>query len=53
MTIRTRLLGRTGLSVSEVGFGAWGIGGGLWGKPDDAAAKAALDKEVQLRGTLF
>lgn len=37
-----RLLGRdTGLSVSEVGFGAWGIGGG-WGERDDDAALDAL-----------
>ena len=25
-----RRLGRTGLSVSEIGYGAWGIGGTLW-----------------------
>ena len=24
--MNTRMLGRTGLEVSEVGFGAWGIG---------------------------
>src|SRR3989344_4905085 len=53
MTIRTRLLGRTGLAVSELGFGAWGIGGGLWGKPDDAAAKSALKKALQLGVTFF
>jgi aryl-alcohol dehydrogenase-like predicted oxidoreductase len=36
-----RPLGRTGLSVAEIGFGAWGIGGG-WGERDDAAALRAL-----------
>lgn len=36
-----RPLGRIGLQVSEVGFGAWGIGGG-WGERDDEAALAAL-----------
>jgi len=31
-----RKLGKTGLNVSEVGFGAWGIGKGLWvGASDD------------------
>jgi len=28
--MRYRCLGRTGLLVSEVGFGAWGIGGTAW-----------------------
>ena len=51
--IRSRTLGRTGLAVSELGFGAWGIGGGLWGKPDDAAAKSALKKALQLGVTFF
>jgi aryl-alcohol dehydrogenase-like predicted oxidoreductase len=36
-----RPLGRTGLQVSEIGFGAWGIGGG-WGERDDAEGVAAL-----------
>ena len=28
--MQKRRLGRTGLSVSEVGYGAWGIGGDMW-----------------------
>ena len=42
-----RELGRTGIRVSEVGFGAWGIGKAMWqGAEDDtsvAALHAALD----------
>ena len=30
-----RKLGKTGIKVSEIGFGAWQIGGGF-GKQDDA-----------------
>jgi len=53
--MRTRVLGKTGIEVSEVGFGAWAIGGPAtlgdmeigWGKVDDdesvAALHAALD----------
>ncbi|MEO5656288.1 MAG: aldo/keto reductase [Nitrospiria bacterium] len=52
-TIRSRALGRTGLDVSELGFGAWGIGGGAWGPPDDPTAKAALKKALQLGVTFF
>jgi aryl-alcohol dehydrogenase-like predicted oxidoreductase len=36
-----RTLGRTGLKVSEIGYGAWGIGKGLWvGASDDESIKA-------------
>lgn len=52
-TIRTRTLGRTGLAVSELGFGAWGIGGGAWGRADDALSLAALEKALQLGITFF
>ena len=36
-----RSLGRTGLEVSEVGYGAWGIGGSMWlGAQDDESLQA-------------
>ena len=41
--MRYRKFGRTGMSVSEVGFGAWGIGG-AYGKIDHKVALAALAK---------
>jgi len=37
-----RQLGRTGCTVSEIGFGAWGIGGAMWQGGDDDTALAAL-----------
>jgi len=40
--MKTRQLGRTGYTVSEIGFGAWGIGGAMWQGGDDEAALAAL-----------
>ena len=43
-----RSLGRTGWDVSEMGFGAWGIGGDAWGKTDDTDAVAALHKAIEL-----
>jgi aryl-alcohol dehydrogenase-like predicted oxidoreductase len=36
-----RTLGRTGIKVSEIGFGTWGIGG-EWGGRQDAQALEAL-----------
>ena len=40
--MRTRKLGRTGLRVSEVGFGAWAIGGTGYGPTDDRESNRAL-----------
>lgn len=41
-----RNLGKTGISISEIGFGAWGIGG--WGKRDDREAIRALKQAFDL-----
>lgn len=42
-----RVLGKSGLSVSAIGFGAWQLNNPLWGGPDEAASlrlvQAALD----------
>jgi aryl-alcohol dehydrogenase-like predicted oxidoreductase len=40
--IRKRPFGRTGLEVSELGYGAWGIGGTQWVDSDDPTSLAAL-----------
>jgi len=53
--MRMRKLGRTGLTVSEIGFGAWGIGGSMWQGGDDGEASRALhaaaDRGVNLYDT--
>jgi len=45
--MKYRILGRTGIQVSEIGYGAWGIGGKQWvGGSDDESIRAlrrALD----------
>ena len=51
-----RKFGNTGLSVSEVGFGAWGIGGPAmagdipigWGDVDDVTSRKALTRSLEL-----
>ncbi len=47
----TTRLGRTGLHLTRVGFGAWAIGGGgwayAWGHQDDAASIAAIRHAVE------
>jgi len=51
------MLGRTGLRVSEVGFGAWAIGGNAhgnsYGPTDDAASIAAVRRALDLGCTFF
>jgi len=41
-TLPQRTLGRTGLSISEIGFGGWGIGKSMWGPTDDHESMQAL-----------
>ena len=43
--MRYRPLGKTGLDVSEIGFGAWAIGG-QWGSQSDEESLAALDRAI-------
>ncbi len=43
-----RKLGRTGWQVSDVGFGAWGIGGLQWLGGNDDESLAALRRAVEL-----
>ena len=49
--MRYRRLGRTGLEVSAISFGAWAIGGS-WGDVDDATSMRALHAAVDA-GTNF
>ncbi len=46
--MRYRWLGKTGLKVSEIGFGAWAIGGTWWGPQDDADSRMALHKALDM-----
>ena len=53
--MRTRSFGPTGRQVSEIGFGAWGIGGAQWGGADEsesmATLHAALDQGIDFFDT--
>jgi aryl-alcohol dehydrogenase-like predicted oxidoreductase len=50
ITLPTRRLGRTGPEITEVGFGAWAIGGGgwayAWGAQDDSESISAIKHAV-------
>jgi aryl-alcohol dehydrogenase-like predicted oxidoreductase len=44
--MRQRPLGKTGIQVSEIGFGAWAIGGGMWGGRRDEDSRRSLRRAV-------
>ena len=46
MNLRT--LGKTGMQVSEIGFGAWGIGGSMWLGATDEESLRALHRAADL-----
>ena len=50
-----RTFGRTGWQVSEIGFGAWPIGGADWGPVSDSdaldALRTAMDRGVNFIDT--
>jgi aryl-alcohol dehydrogenase-like predicted oxidoreductase len=52
MQLRTSVLGRTGLEITRVGFGAWAIGGGGWefgwGPQQDDESIAAIHRALDL-----
>jgi aryl-alcohol dehydrogenase-like predicted oxidoreductase len=50
--MRKRKLGRSGLDITIVGLGSWGVGGGSWafgwGPQDESAAVAAIRRALEL-----
>src|SRR6266566_8671199 len=51
--MNTRPLGPTGYTVSELGLGAWGLGGGQWRGGSDSEAREALRAAVDQGVTFF
>lgn len=56
MTIKTRVLGKSGIEVTEIGLGLWAAGGGDWGEADskaDADALNAIETALEAGVTFF
>ena len=49
--MHTRVFGRLGWPVSEVGYGLWGMGG--WSGSDDVESMASLERSIELGCTFF
>ena len=47
-----RVLGKSGLEVSEIGFGLWAAGGDAWGPTNDQEILDAIDFTLE-RGVNF
>jgi aryl-alcohol dehydrogenase-like predicted oxidoreductase len=43
-----RMLGKTGMRISEIGYGAWGIGGAMWQGSKDDESLRALHRAIDL-----
>ncbi len=48
VVIHRRTLGRTGWQISEIGYGAWGLGGNQWRGHAEDDALAALRRALEL-----
>lgn len=48
--INKRLLGKTGVEISEIGFGAWPIGGSHYGDAPDSDGLEALETYIEAGG---
>jgi aryl-alcohol dehydrogenase-like predicted oxidoreductase len=46
--MKSRNFGKSGLRVSEIGFGAWALGESWWGKQDDKESLKSLHRAAEL-----
>lgn len=53
MAMKHRTLGKSGISVSEIGLGLWAAGGSEWGPTDDREVLDAIDAALDVGVTFF
>jgi aryl-alcohol dehydrogenase-like predicted oxidoreductase len=53
MSIRLRPLGKTGLVVSELSLGTWGLSGDAYGAVDAVVAEKTIARAIEMGFTLF
>jgi aryl-alcohol dehydrogenase-like predicted oxidoreductase len=52
-TLKTRILGKSGIAVTEIGMGLWAAGGDQWGPTDDRAVLDAIGYALDLGVNFF
>ncbi len=53
MPLMKRILGKTNISVAEVGLGLWAVSGSEWGTVEDRETFAAIDKALDMGVNFF
>ena len=53
MSIAKRVLGKSGIEVTEIGLGLWAAGGNEWGATDDQQSLDAIDYALEHGVTFF
>jgi len=53
MKMRNKKFAKSDETISLLGYGAWGIGGGMWRGEDDNESKKTLHKAIESGVTLF
>ena len=53
MPLKKRILGKTNISVADVGLGLWAVSGSEWGTTADRETFAAIDKALEMGVNFF
>jgi aryl-alcohol dehydrogenase-like predicted oxidoreductase len=53
MPLQKRILGKTNISVADVGLGLWAVSGSEWGTAEDRETFAAIDKALDMGVNFF
>lgn len=53
MNLNKRILGKSGIELTEIGLGLWAAGGSEWGPTDDQHSLNAIDKALDEGVTFF
>ncbi len=53
MPLRQRILGKTDISVAEIGLGLWAVQGSEWGNADDKESLEAIEKALEMGVNFF
>jgi len=53
MSLNKRILGKSGIEITEIGLGLWAAGGSEWGPTDDREVLNAIDRALEREVNFF